>query len=149
MENMWTKINDDIPKYLKDIASQYNMKFVKVSSLKTALVGKDFIILIFIDRFSANVSYIMREDKSELVLFQCDNYFAERYDQEDRRNLVLENGAESLVVNNLIVINNGLISKWNNVLKGDIDWLEEYKKSEWFEKINLDQVEEEKLSQYI
>ena len=149
MESIWTKINDRVPYYLKDIAERFNIKFVKVDSLCTAAVGKDFIILIFIDRFYVDVSYIRRDKNNQLVVFEAGNYFAEYFDQEDRKNLLIENHAADIIINELKVINHGLISKWSNVLEGDTKWLKNYRKSEWFDTRRLSQEEENILGKYI
>ena len=36
MRSVWTKINDDIPEYMKIICEKYKLFCVKVSSIKTA-----------------------------------------------------------------------------------------------------------------
>lgn len=131
MENTWTKINDNIPQYVKKINKQYNMMCIKISPLKTAMIGKGFALIIGIDRFDASVSYVYKV-RDELTVLLCDNYFAEKYDIDDRKDLLSENGAEASVINNLIVISNGLINKWNNVLSGENGWIADYKKSRWY-----------------
>ncbi|ROR29180.1 hypothetical protein EDD66_103115 [Mobilisporobacter senegalensis] len=131
MENIWTKINDNIPGYMQKINKQYNMTCIKISPLKTAMIGEGFALIIAIDRFDANVSYVYKV-KDEFIVLLCDNYFAEKYDTDDRKDLLSEDGAETSVINNLIVISNGLISKWNNVLSGENEWIADYKKSRWY-----------------
>ena len=147
MENIWTKINDDIPLYMKNICKRYKLFCIKISPLKTALIGKRFALIIAIDRFYATVSYLYMEEK-KIKVYSCDNYFAEKYDDNDRINLLDGEGAERIVRNNIIIIANGLANKWTNVLKGEIDWLENYKKSEWFSMGRLLPEELEKIEQY-
>mgnify|MGYP001104582246 CR=1 FL=1 len=130
MENLWTKINDDVPMYMKKICDKYNLACVKVSSIKTALVGGEFALIIALDRFDASVYYLHMEGK-EIKIYFCDFYFTQRYDAEDRVNLLAGKGAEIEVRNNLIIIANGLFNKWGNVLSGEKEWLEDYKKSNW------------------
>lgn len=147
MENIWTKINNDIPLYMEDICKNYKLFCIKISPLKTALIGKRFALIIAIDRFYATVSYLSTEEKT-IKVYSCDNYFAEKYDDNDRINLLNGYGAESIVRNNIIIIANGLVNKWTNVLKGEIDWLENYKKSKWFSVERLLPEELEKIEQY-
>ena len=112
MESIWTKINENMEVYLKDIIKCYNMKVVKISPLKTAMVKSDFALVISVDRFSADVSYLMRDkEDNKLKLLLCGNFFAEKFSSEDRKNLLKEDTAENMVINNLIVINNGLKNK--------------------------------------
>ncbi|MBQ7065581.1 MAG: hypothetical protein IJN92_02060 [Lachnospiraceae bacterium] len=131
MENIWTKINDDLPLYMKYICDKYELVCTKISPLKTALIGKGFALIIAIDRFDAKVIYFYKENNEEKV-FLCDNYFAEKYDSNDRINLLEEGECENIIRNNLIIIANGLMNKWENVLKGQTDWIDKYKKSKWF-----------------
>ncbi len=58
MKNVWTEVNDDIPKYLSEMAQMYSLKFVKVYPIETALVSKHFALTIFIDRFHVIIEYI-------------------------------------------------------------------------------------------
>lgn len=130
MENLWTKINDDVPMYMKKICEKYHLVCVKISSIKTALVGKKFALIIAIDRFDASVYYLHMEGK-EIKIYFCDFYFGQKYDADDRGNLLEGKGAEIEVRNNLIIIASGLLNKWGNVLSGEKEWLEDYKKSNW------------------
>ncbi|MBD5541507.1 MAG: hypothetical protein HDR00_10035 [Lachnospiraceae bacterium] len=147
MENIWTKINDDIPLYMGNICEKYKLLCIKISPLKTALVGKKFALIVAIDRFDAKVSYLCINGK-EIRVYLCDNYFAEKYDENDRVNLLSGEGAECIVRNNIIIMANGLLNKWRNVLEGERDWLENYKKSKWFSEQKLPLKEIMKIEQY-
>ena len=63
MENLWTNINDDIPMYMKEVCKEHNLKCVKISSLKTAMVGNGFAIMIAIDRFDIEIYYLHKKGK--------------------------------------------------------------------------------------
>ena len=39
MDNLWTNINDNIPMYMSKICKEYNLVCVKISPLKTAMIG--------------------------------------------------------------------------------------------------------------
>ncbi|MEG0411158.1 MAG: hypothetical protein RR538_09395 [Erysipelotrichaceae bacterium] len=150
MENIWTKINESIEIYFKDIIKCYNMKVVKISPLKTAMVQREFALIISVDRFSADVSYLIREkEDNNLKLLPCGNFFAEKFTCEDRRDLLQGDTAENMVINNLIVINNGLKNNWSDVLEGNVSWIADYEKSKWYEIVSLNMEEEKLLSQYI
>lgn len=148
MENLWTKINNDIPQYMKKICEKYQMKCVKLSSIKTALIGDGYAIIISIGRFEAKVSYLQKNGK-ENILFLCDNYMAEKYDAEDRNNLLEGDGAEILVRNDLIIIARGLENKWREVLIGDTQWIDDYKKSQWYAVGRLTMEESDIINMYI
>ena len=148
MEDLWTKINNDVPRYMKKICEKYEIICVKLSPIKTALIGDGYALIISFDRFEAKVSYLQNNGK-ENILFLCDNYMAEKYNAEDRNNLLEGNGAEILVRNNLIIIANGLESKWHEVLNGDTKWIDDYKKSKWYAVGRLTVEESEIINRYI
>lgn len=136
MENIWTRANDKVPQYFEFIAQRYDFKFIKISSLKTAIIGNKFAIIIAIERFYVDVYYAIRiEDKKEI--FHCGSFLAEKYSSEDRKNLLTEDGAENLILNNLKVIASGLVSKWEMLLLGDINWLDEFRKSKWYSTVDF------------
>ncbi len=136
MENIWTRINDNIKIYLKDIILDYNMKVVKISPLKTALIKDNFALIISIDRFAADVSFVRRID-NKLEVLPCDSFFAEKFSKEDRKDLLEGSCAKNIIINDLIIINNGLRSKWSNVLNGDTTWIADYKRSKWYDTYSL------------
>ena len=149
MESIWTKINDAAGVYFTDIVEQYKMKFVKTDSLSSALIGEKFAILISIDRFTADVSYVFRNEKNQLTNLLCDSFFTMKYDDEDRVNLLPENKAGNAVKNDLSILSRGLKSKWSDVLLGSRAWLDDYKASKWYAEGRLRPMEEELLSRYI
>lgn len=136
MDNLWSDINDNIPMYMNDLCIKYNLKCVKISPLKTAMIGAGFAILIGIDRFDIEMYYIYKKNKN-IVKHPCGDYFAQAYDSKDRDDLLNGEGAEIYLINSLKIIAKGLLSKWDDVLKGDIKWLEKYKNSSRYAKINM------------
>ena len=72
---------------------------------------------------------------------QCGNFFAEKYTYEDRQNLLEGEVAENIILNNLKVIASGLESKWETLLQGDLNWIEDFRKSKWYSTANLTQDE--------
>ena len=75
--------------------------------------------------------------KDELPgIYDCSNFFAEAYDDSDREGLEKAEDAKTIIKNELTVISKGLVSKWNNVLVGDTQWIEIYKKSLWYSKFS-------------
>lgn len=148
MENIWTKINDDVPLYMENVCKKYKLVCIKISPLKTALVGKKFTLIIAIGRFDATVSYLYMDGK-KIRVYLCDSYFAEKYDADDRVNLLNGEGAEYIVRNNIIIIANGLLNKWRGVLDGKMDWIESYKKSKWFSEQKIPLEEIEKIKQHM
>lgn len=143
MENLWTRINDKLPQYFERLEGKYKLEFVKISDLKTAIVGKQFALIIAIGRFNVDVFFAYKKN-NDIEILQCGNFLAEKYSSEDRQNLLTGEGAENIIVNNLKVISSGLYSKWGKLLRGDLAWIDDYKKSKWYSHGNFT-VEETEL----
>lgn len=144
MENLWTKINESVPQYFDFVSQKFELNFLKISALKTAIIGNKFAIIISIRRFDVDVFYATRIDGKKEVL-QCGNFLAEKYTYEDRQNLLEGEGAENIILNNLKVIANGLNSKWGELLQGDLSWIEDFKESKWYSVASLTQDESKEL----
>ena len=148
MGDIWENINNDMPKHMNKIYEKYNLKFVKLSHVRTAMLGDDFAIVIGIGRFDAAIWYVYRE-KERLVVLDFDRYITNKYDSEDRKGLIDGKGARIQVINYLIVIQRGLLSKWSNILEGDKEWIKDYKKSNYYYQRELQEKDRCILEKYI
>lgn len=150
MDNLWTQLNNAAPQYLAATISQFSLQVAKLGDLETALIKENhYALIISIDRFAADVDYVMCGSDGQLVRYQCGNFLAEKFGNDDRQGLISGDTAKELVINNLIVINNGLNSKWNDLLNGDSSWIEAYKRSKWFSDRKLRQDEIDILGEYL
>ena len=136
MENLWTKINDNVPIYFETISKEYKLNAIKISDLKTAFLGKKFAIIVSIGRFDVDILYASVIDGEKQIL-RCGNFLAEKYTDEDRKYLQQERNAEIIITNYLVVIANGMKSKWDNLLRGDTNWIEDFRKSKWYSHASL------------
>ena len=142
MDNLWTKINDEIPTYMTKLCQKHNLKCVKVSELKTAMIGEDFSILIAVDRFDIELYYLYKQG-DKIIKHPCGSYFAQAYDSKDREDLLSGEGADVFVRNCILITAHGLSSKWKDVLEGDKKWLDKYKSSSRYatEKLTSDEID--------
>lgn len=136
MDNLWTNINDNIPMYMNKICKEHKLECVKISPLKTAMVGERFAIMIAIDRFDIEIYYLYKKGR-DIVKYSCGSFFAQAYDGHDRENLLSGEGADIYIRNCILIAAKGLADKWENVLEGDTMWLEKYKSSSRYAKENL------------
>jgi len=142
MEDIWEVLNDEIPYYFSDIAEEFSFGFIKINKIETALANNKFALLISLDRFYIVVDYVFRDEHGELIKYNCDSFLAEKYDENDRKNLLEGKNAKEQIINEFSIARNGLKSKWNKVLNGNTDWFEDFKKSRWFSvsKLTRDEV---------
>lgn len=122
--------------YMNEICKKHKLKCVKISPLKTAMVGDGFAIMIAIDRFDIEIYYLYQKE-CNMVKYICGSYFAQAYDSQDRENLLSGEGADICIKNCLLIAAKGLASKWENVLEGDTKWLGKYKSSSRHAKENI------------
>ena len=94
MDNLWTNINDNIPMYMNEICKEHKLECVKISPLKTAMVGEGFAIMIAIDRFDIEIYYLYKKDR-DIVKYSCGSFFAQAYDSHDRENFALRSSNSS------------------------------------------------------
>lgn len=111
MDNLWTNINDNIPMYMNKICKEYNLVCVKISPLKTAMIGDEFAIMIAIDRFDIEIYYLYKKDP-DMGKYPCGSFFAQAYDSQDRENLLSGEGADIYIKNCLRIVAKGLVSKF-------------------------------------
>ena len=148
MEDIWTRINNDVPMYMESICREYKLLCIKISPLKTALICKKYALIIEIDRFDSCLCYVYREE-GNIMAYSCGNYFAQKYDEEDRVNLLNGNGANIMIRNDIIITANGLLNKWKNVLSGEREWLVDYKNSSRYSLIKLTKEERIVIDKYL
>ena len=147
MDNLWTNINDNIPMYMNEICKEHNLVCVKISPLKTAMIGDGFAIMIAIDRFDIEIYYLYKKDR-DMGKYPCGSFFVQAYDSQDRENLLSGEGADIYIKNCLRIVAKGLASKWENVLEGDTKWLEKYQSSSRYAKEKLTADEREVFEKY-
>lgn len=142
--NIWETLNDRIPDFFGNFQNDFGISFIKITDISTAMIGSGFAIIIKIDRFYIDVIYVMKNN-NVIEAYQCGSFFAEKYDENDRKKVIVGQGAEVFIINELNVLSDGLYSKWKNVLYGDKKWIEEYKISKWFSRVRLSENERRRL----
>lgn len=93
-------INDNIPMYMNKICKEYNLVCVKISPLKTAMIGDEFAIMIAIDRFDIEIYYLYKKDP-DMGKYPCGSFFAQAYDSQDREDLLSGEGADIYIYQKL------------------------------------------------
>ena len=137
MSDLWEELNNSVPSYLETLIINHQLQVVKLNSIKTALVSKEYALIISMDRFYVDVDYITVDDRKKMVKYPISNFLAEKYDEKDRVDLIKENTAREIIINNLIVINQGLQNKWRTILLGEKDWIIRFKQSKWFSELDI------------
>ena len=123
-----------VSEIFSDIVKKYGLKEKTIRENVKAFVSSNYVLIIAIGHFEVDVWY---STKDELPgIYDCSNFFAEAYDDSDREGLEKAEDAKTIIKNEFTVISKGLVSKWNNVLEGDTQWIETYKKTLWYSKFS-------------
>lgn len=115
----------------KEIIERYHFEVVPINEHEVALVGKGFAISVSVSREGATVYYIMVNEQQELIEYWFDNYICSKFDTKDRENYGKPANYNERIISELKVTASGLLNHWDNVLKGDQGWIEEYKTYEY------------------
>ena len=127
------KINNMVPSYFEKIITQYDFQSVKISEVTTALYKNNFALVIGIDRFYADIDYIYKDDKNQIIKLYCHNFFVEKFAGSNNLYLPALTTVEDHIINDLLAICDGMLKKWKNVLEGKREWISDFKLSEWYE----------------
>ncbi len=113
-----------------EIVKTYNLKEKKIRNNVMAYISSNYVLMVTIEHFGITLSYSTKEDLPNM--YYCNNFLAEAFDDNDRVGIQLGDDANTRIKNDILVTSRGLVSKWENILKGDTKWLEDYKKSRWY-----------------
>jgi len=136
MENVWTKINNDIPIYMSEVCKKYNMTCEKLTDLDTVMYNDKCCLIFQVGKFDVRILYVFEENK-KLFKYYCDAYLSMRFDTEDRKGVISIEKAGDSVKNDMIILSSGLLSKCGDVLSGEKDWMEKYKNTAFAHKTRL------------
>lgn len=150
---MANKLYEDIagliPHIFEDYIELFNVRIERTGPESTSIIGKNYALIFSMERQYPRVMYARRYNDHYLTGFFCDNYFAEKYTDEDRQDLIPKDQDYASIFNELYIIHSGLKTKWSNVLNGDDKWMEGYRKSRWFARYDLKYAENSVISRYI
>lgn len=149
MNDIWTELNKQVPVYLNEVIMKYSLKVVSLGFVRTALVNTQYAIIISLERFSVDMDFIHKDHNGKLVCFGIGNFLPERFDENDRKNLIKGTDISSIIFNNLIVINNGLLNKCGDVLSGSLEWINDFAKSKWYNEKKVTLNDAKILSKFI
>lgn len=126
----YSKIKEKFPLIFGEIANSYGFRIVFYGDNYIFLLKSSYAVGFFFWREGVDVTWFCKKDNKI-----CDysiNYFAEKFDQEDRK---LYGSPDSLCerwVNTLMIWESGLKRHFNDFLSGDINWIKKYPGKEMF-----------------
>ena len=128
LNTVWTRINEDVPEYMKKVCEKYGMVCEKISPLETILYNRKCCLIIQIDKLHITILCV-KDINGKMHAYDCSSYFAMRFDNEDKQGLITVEKAGDNIKNELIVVANGFVTKCEDVFTGDKNWLKSYQDS--------------------
>ncbi|MBO4767203.1 MAG: hypothetical protein J5532_07885 [Lachnospiraceae bacterium] len=134
--DLWTELNvHAIPEYLGGLAAKYNMRFKVICSIQTAMYNDKCCLIFGIDRCDGVILSTTMRENGERIEYPINNFIVSKFDASDRVGIVPKFDTMSDKIKaELTIFARGLDSKWSNLLRGDMRWFEDYKKSGWYYK---------------
>ena len=128
----------DVPKYLDGLAKKYNMHFKLISATEHAMFNDKCCIIIGIDRRDGvilNMTFLENGRRTEYIM---NGYLINKFDDPDRYSLFHDCvPTDENIRNQLTMVSRGLDSKWSDLLNGDMNWFEDFKKTSFYYELKV------------
>lgn len=121
-------INDEIPIIFKDIMNEYNFKYKRLSTLVSTLYRDDYAITMMVEREYIDIIFIKKEGDI-INKYWIQPFILQNLTDEHRSNKREGDDWKTKLTNYLLIYEKVLRTKWESMLMGKMDWVDEYKKS--------------------
>lgn len=122
------RANDEIPIIFEDIINQYNFNIKKTLSGETVIYKDDYGIVFNGDRDYVNI-YFLKKEGDKIFSYWIQPFMMDKLTDEDRSNEREGNDNYTTLINYLLIYEKVLRTKRENILMGQMDWVEDFKKS--------------------
>lgn len=112
--------------YFKQILENYNLEICKINNHIFFLYSNKYILIISISRDGVNIKYVKRNSDGKLEEFQIDSFISEKFDEIDRKDIGYPETIYDIVLAELKIVASGLERHFNNLLKGEIEWIDDF-----------------------
>ena len=107
---------------LQPLLNKYHFKKY-IYKDNTALIGKEHIILFLTDKWNTDVFYLQWR-KNGIWEYPINNFVRSSITAQDRNGIIWEHTPREHALADLQVIIRALENHWENILKGNEDWIE-------------------------
>lgn len=98
-----------------------------IEGLNSALVKDNYAIVLSVDRDYVDINFLYKEG-TRIINYWIHPFLMENLDDEDRSVCREKYNVEDKLINYLLIYENVLSKKWQNILMGQMDWVEDYNK---------------------
>ena len=122
------KVNDNVPEIFAGIIRTYNFKFMRIDTLHSALVKDNYAIILSVSRDYVDINFLNRE-VGKIVKYWIHPFLMENLDDEDRSVQLEGDDIKTKLMNYILIYEKVLRTKWQNILIGQMDWVDACKKA--------------------
>ena len=123
-----SKINDVIPEIFSAIIKKYDFKYKRFSTLISILYRDNYVITMMVEREYIDI-YFIKKEGDIINKYWIQPFILQNLTDENRCNQREGDDWETKLINHLLIYENVLRTRWESILLGKMDWVEEYKKS--------------------
>lgn len=120
----WRETIYKFPEIIEPVLVKYNLKWKVIFEREIIFYGNGFVLNGVLEQHGLSLIYYRKKDADTVYLYKIDNYFARLIDDKDRVNILPRNH-ENKFINDMIITTNSLMNKWDNMLSGKLDWIED------------------------
>lgn len=122
------RINDMIPEIFEEIIRTYNFKYIRKDSLHSVLAKDNYAIILSVDRDYVDINYLKREGTG-IIKYWIHPFLMENLDEEDRSVRREGKDLNTKLINYILLYEKVLRTKWQNILTGKMDWVDDCRKA--------------------
>lgn len=137
--DIWSEIvTSVVPEYMKDLADKYNMHFKVISCTENAMFNDKCCIIFAIDNRDGVIMGTTLLENGRRVEYILNGFLIKAFDASDREGISTEwRPVTEQIRDQLTVAARGLDSKWSGLLKGDMSWFEDFKKTAFYYELKM------------
>ncbi|MEY8284441.1 hypothetical protein AALA13_11525 [Lachnospiraceae bacterium 50-23] len=113
-----------------DIMLNYNLRYHIISNNSIALIGRGFALMLMVHFDNLYVDYVMRNQEKQLVSYYIFSYIANQFDAVDRKGIGNPKNVSERLEAIFTIWSRGLPRHCDSLLKGEHEWIEDYKQFE-------------------
>ena len=122
-----------IPEYMSEFARKHNMRFKVISVTEIAMYNDVCCLILGADLRDGIIPSIAVNDNGKRVEYRINCMIYGSVDDSDRVGIERKpKGVSEVVKDDLIILSRNLDRRWSGLVKGDMGWLEDYKRSSSF-----------------
>ncbi|MBE5927101.1 MAG: hypothetical protein E7270_09090 [Lachnospiraceae bacterium] len=122
------RVNDMIPVIFEEVIRKYGFKFKRIKSIESVLYKDDYALTMSVNMDYVDINFLKKEE-NKIVKYCIQTFVMQSLDENDKSNKREGSDIETKLINYLRIYEKGLQTKWENILMGKMDWVENYKKS--------------------